>query len=568
VIWENKKSLFSAPFKKIKHKQIMKQIVAFAMALSLFSTTVYSQCTETQIPKVLLVGDSWAFFMSVDGTINNALTKWGHSGFKFVSNSTVAENGAETDDFLTATKQNEIRKLLNDNPSIEVVHLSIGGNDILGSWKVSYSQSKTDSLKQDVSARLIQVIDFIKSCRPGIKIFWSGYCYPNFGEVIPTSGLGNNHPFNSTWQKMENPDFITINSLLNDFSDAVDSFAQTDPQVDFVKATGLMQYTFGQLQPLGVAPSGTYPAFSVPLPEGDPNYPSPKNSMRDYLITKDCFHLSPQGFLDLIEYHTQKFYHKYLMDDKYYLPEGNGNSGTVSSAGTVADSLVMGEDAGEKFAMVLSFNTTDMADTTLSKASIFLRRKSLSGTNPIGNNLEVKVKSGNFGASAIVEAADFTDSGNAAGTPCLFGSNGGNNHWIRLDIPASLFPYINKNASTQFVVSAPTATGGKVVFYDGSNPELAPVLNLTYNNPTVGLKEIYSNAVLNIYPNPAGNMLYVTTNAATVETVEISDMLGRKVLHQQLLNNAPVDITALGTGVYFVSVKTASGTLSKKFVKQ
>lgn len=546
----------------------MKQLFALALLFSFFTQYSFSQCTETQSPKVLLVGDSWAFFMGVDGTINNAFKKWGFSNYKFLTNSTIAENGAQTDDFLTTTKQNEIKRMLDENPSIKVVHLSIGGNDVLGRWKVSYSAAKTDSIKQEVSDRLVQVIDFIKSCKPGIRILWSGYCYPNFGEVIPTSGLGSNHPFNGTWQKMEYPTFIQINTLLNQFSDEVDSFAQIDPQVDFVKATGLMQYTYGQPQPLGVAPGGTYPAFTVPLPEGDPNYPSPKSSMRDYLITKDCFHLSAKGFQDLIEYHTQKFYHKYLMDDKFYLAEGNGKSGTVSSLGNTADSLVMGEDNGEKFSTVLTFNTTSMADTSLSNASIFLRRKSLSGTNPISNSLEVKIKSGNFGATANIEAADFTDNGDAAGTPCLFGSNGGDGHWIRLDLPAIFFPFINKNAETQFVISAPTATGGSVVFSDWQDAEFAPILNLAYYNPLLSIKDVQATNTVEIFPNPANNTLRISTNFSTKQTIEIFDVTGRKILSQNVVETEPIDISNLLNGIYFATVKTGAGSFTKKFVKQ
>lgn len=548
---------------------MMKKNYSLTILLSIISiSTIFSQCIEQEKPRVLLVGDSWAFFMSVDGTINNAFKKWGHSNYKFVSNGVVAENGAETNDFLTSAKQNEIKKLLDQYPSIKVVHLSIGGNDVLGDWKVSFSQGKTDTLKQEVSNRLIQVIDFIKSCRPGIKILWSGYCYPNFGEVIPTSNLGNNHPFYGTWQKMEFPDFLTINSLLNAFSKDVDSFAKTDPQVEFVNATGLMQYTFGQSQPLGVAPGGTYPPFSVPLPEGDPNYPSPKNSMRDYLLTKDCFHLSAKGYLDLIEYHTQKFYHKFLMDDIYFLPEGNGESGTITSNGTILDSLVLGESNGEKFAIVLSFNTKTMADTSLSKASIFLRRKNLTGTNPISNTLEVKVKNGYFGTSALIEANDYSEPGNAAGTPCLFGSNGGNGHWIRLDLPASFLPFINQHSSTQFIISAPNATGGQVVFNDLIDADFAPVLNLTYFNPSVGMEDVRNEERITLFPNPTNQFLHIHANFSLVETAEIYNLLGMKISEQNISAGEPINLAELPTGVYYLSVKTTNGMVSQKFVKE
>ena len=93
----------------------------------LIAITAKPQCTEPVQDKVLLVGDSWAFFMGVDQTINEVLAKWGHSGHRYYTNLTLAENGAETDDFLGMDKQAEIADRLLDDTGIKVVHLSIGG---------------------------------------------------------------------------------------------------------------------------------------------------------------------------------------------------------------------------------------------------------------------------------------------------------------------------------------------------------------------------------------------------------------------------------------------------------
>ncbi len=524
-----------------------------------------AQCAEQNEPKVLLVGDSWAFFMGVDQTINNVFRKWGFSNYRFITNGVIAENGAETDDFLKPEKQAMIDSLLKANPSIKAVHLSIGGNDVLGDWKVSFSQGKTDTLKAQVEQRLLQIIDFIKGVRPDVQVFWSGYMYPNFEEVIQTSFLGSNHPFYSTWQKMEFPTFLQLNTLLNEFSTEVEAYAATDPRVDFVNATGLMQYTYGQNTALGVPPSGTYPAFSQPLPFGDPSYPSPRNSMRDYLLTKDCFHLSPKGYSDMIEYHTQKFYHKFLMDDLYLLTQA-GASGTVTSHDNTADSLVMGEVFGEQFATVLSFDTRGMADTTLSKASIFLRRKSLEGSNPIGNNLVLKIKNGTFGASASIEAADFSDAGNGSANPCLFGSNGGNGHWIRLDIPVSLFPFISRNDITQFtLLSAPNFTGGRVVFNDASEPDFAPVLNLKYGPTPSSIAEPAQAKAYHVYPNPANALINIETQTQSIEYVEIFNLVGERVM--KVFNTAEIDVAALPAGIYLMHIHANTETGRARFVK-
>jgi lysophospholipase L1-like esterase len=551
-----------------KLNQMKKNLLFSLLILLSVSNKSYSQCSETNETKILLVGDSWAYFMGVDQTINTAFRYWGHSNYRYITNSIVSENGARTNDFLKPEKQNEIQRLLDENPSIKAVHLSLGGNDVLGEWKKSFTQAQTDSLKDEVFQRLLEVITFIKSARPGITVLWSGYVYTNFEEIISTSGLGSNHPFYNTWQKMEFPSNIEINTILNDFSDIMEIYVASDPQLKFVIATGLMQYTFGQGSPLGVAPGGTYPAYSAPLPYGYPNYPSPRNSMRDYPFAKDCFHLSPKGYLDLIQYHTQKFYHKFLMDDLFLLAENNNQSASVSSNGNVSDTLFMGEKDGERFSTVLSFNTTSMMDTSISKASIFLRRESLTGNNPIGGNLVVKVKSGHFGSSATVEAEDFNAADDGSGTPCLFGANNGDARWIRLDLPVSLYPFIQKNEPTQFIVSAPASTSGIVRFNNSSDPDFAPVLNLVYGSSTLGLdKKSISLNSLKIYPNPLKDILNLDFTESGIMKFEVIDLLGRYVPVKMLSDNI-IDVSGLPAGVYILSVITNEGIASQRFIKQ
>lgn len=514
------------------------------------------------------MGDSWAFFMGVDGTINNALNKWGHSDKEFITNLVVAENGAETDDFLTAEKQNEIQALIDDNPTIDIVHLSIGGNDVLGDWHIDFTQQATDSLKQAVFDRLVQVIEFIKSTRPGMRILWSGYAYPNFGEVIGElpSFLQSIHPFYGTWEGMGFPTFAQLNPLLNEFSAQLEAYAATDPQVDFVTATGLMQYTHGQTSPLAVPPGGTYPPYTVPLPAGDVSYPSPKSTMRNYGVFLDCFHLSAQGYADLVEYHTQKFYHKFFMHDAWSLSEGNGMDGSVTDAGGTSPLLALGMANGERSGAVVSFQTSVPSGQQVGAASIFLRRSSLTGTNPISSNLKVKVVNGHFGASELVEAADWAATGGAEETPCRFGSNGGDGHWIRLDLPSALLSHIATDGRTQFIITDPTGTNGRVTFNDASDPDFAPVLDLTFEPWTVDLTEASAVEGTQVFPNPTTGMLFIDATITAPAIAEVLDITGRTALHTTTIGS--MDLSALPAGTYILRVQLPEGPLVRTVVKQ
>ena len=546
----------------------MKKCYLTLCFLVIAAGSLFAQCTETDKPRVLLVGDSWANMMNTDNTINSVFDRWGHSNYTFYTNSTLAENGTRTTDFIQQNRLDEIQNQLLSKPTIDFVHLSIGGNDVLNQWHKNWSQAKTDSLLDSVYNRLNVIINFVKNVKPGMKILWSGYAYPNFGEIIgEMAPFQATHPFYGTWNGMGQPTFIELNTILNYFSDTVAALAALDPQVDFVMATGVMQYSFGQPTNLSVPPGGNYPAFTAPLPLGFPDYPSPKASMRNYVLFRDCFHLSADGFSAFVNYQSQKYYHKALMDDQYILSSGGTQDGSVSDLGTVSPLLQLGSSAGEEFSLALSFNTTLMPDTGVSAASIFLRRESLSGTNPIGNSLQVSVKSGNFGATIDVEASDYSDPGDAFDAPCQFGTSNANGGWIRLELPAALLPYITFGTTTQFKISAPGAAG-LVTFTDASDNEFSPVLNLTYGPVIVSLTEVTaSGKTVNVYPNPTTGIVVFDSEGLDILDVEVYDLPGRMVLNSGIVQRS-LDLSGLPTGMYVLKINTVEGSLVKRIVKK
>lgn len=548
-----------------------KAILLLLSGILLLQNTGWSQCAETPVERVLLMGDSWAAMMGTDNSINTAFSRWGHSNFKFYTNAVLAENGTETVDFIQPSRLNEIQTQLLAHPTIDFVHISLGGNDVLGQWNKNWSQAKTDSLLDSVSARLVFIFDFIKSVRPGIRILWSGYAYPNFGEIIGDQApFQSSHPFYATWNSMGQPNFTQINGVLNYYSTEMANVAANDPQLDFVNATGLIQHVFGQATPLTIPPSASYPAFTAPMPLGYPDYPSPKNAMRNYVIFKDCFHLSPASFDEFVGYHTRKFYQKALMEDQYLLSAGGASDGSVSAQGLTSSSLMVGNSNGDDYASIITFNTTTMPDTGVSAASIFLRRESLTGTNPIGSSMELRVVSGNFGTSANVEVSDFAAPGDANGNPCQFGTANTNGGWIRLEVPASMLPFITHTSDTQFKLSAPGASG-VVTFTGSADPDFAPVLNVTYGPQTTSIDEteVALENSISLYPNPTSGELFINNRSGVrIAFIEIIDMPGKLVYSTQSVWES-VNISHLMPGNYLVRITSVDGLSAvKRIVKQ
>ena len=90
------------------------------------------------------------------------------------------------------------------------------------------------------------------------------------------------------------------------------------------------------------------------------------------------------------------------------------------------------------------------------------------------------------------------------------------------------------------------------------------------NNSTqnVSLTE-QSNAETNLYsyPNPANDKLTVKCN--NIKEIRIYDIVGKEVGKYTINNNnAEIQVSNLCPGVYFIAVKTETGTLTKRFVKE
>jgi hypothetical protein len=291
--------------------------------------------------------------------------------------------------------------------------------------------------------------------------------------------------------------------------------------------------------------------------------------MRDYVLTRDCFHLSPAGYDAMIDHHVRKFYHKYLMSDQYLLSTGGSQDGSLSNSGAVSEEIRLGTEGGIPVTACLNFNTTTMNESIVEAASIFLRRSSLSGTDPSSIPWQVRIKNGAFGTGPDVEPADLGDLPDASGEPCLFGSNTGDGHWLRLDLPAAMLPHLSQNGPTQFQILAPGAGEGLLTFSSADDPEHAPVLDLTFGDIST---ELSSNSLppengFAIYPNPTTGPLTLGVADERILSVEVTDLLGQRVMEHTDQRNT-LDLSELPGGPYVIRVTTSDGPRSLRVVKR
>lgn len=86
---------------------------------------------------------------------------------------------------------------------------------------------------------------------------------------------------------------------------------------------------------------------------------------------------------------------------------------------------------------------------------------------------------------------------------------------------------------------------------------------------TTGVNDTSIPNQLQVYPNPAINQITVSSEAIRDYNLTIYDILGNKVLQQQVANNTtPIDIAHLSKGTYFIQLESKNQVVSSTFIKQ
>ena len=88
---------------------------------------------------------------------------------------------------------------------------------------------------------------------------------------------------------------------------------------------------------------------------------------------------------------------------------------------------------------------------------------------------------------------------------------------------------------------------------------------MTGNDPTTGIGDVQASMNVVTYPNPATEMVYVSTESA-ISSFEMVDALGRKVMGNENLNAdiLELNVSDLNAGIYFITITTEHGTATQR----
>ncbi len=154
-------------------------------------------------PRVLVVGDSWAY--EAFPRFDPLFAQRGYPNEDAVS---LAIPG------LTAGALNQpavldlVDQSLAAIPSLDAVHISIGGNDVLGGWTTGISPAAQQALFSSIGGNIAAAVDHILAQRPDVQVILTSYDYPNFFDTVIANPFG---PAALVWLNLGQPSPGQIN---------------------------------------------------------------------------------------------------------------------------------------------------------------------------------------------------------------------------------------------------------------------------------------------------------------------------------------------------------------------
>ncbi|WP_458629280.1 endonuclease [Winogradskyella sp. PC D3.3] len=118
-------------------------------------------------------------------------------------------------------------------------------------------------------------------------------------------------------------------------------------------------------------------------------------------------------------------------------------------------------------------------------------------------------------------------------------------------------PNINIENSVSIVIDGNSASGNRVVFDD-----------LSYTCYSALNIEEFDVASVKIHPNPVKHSLTVDLKSQVSTSIEIFDILGKRVFKNTISKTSNLNLQNLKSGIYIVKISQGKSTVTKKLVKQ
>ena len=134
----------------------------------------------------------------------------------------------------------------------------------------------------------------------------------------------------------------------------------------------------------------------------------------------------------------------------------------------------------------------------------------------------------------------------------------------------STFLSMSINGSTYSVTIPNQTTGATLSFqfrgaYVDGGLVLSEVFNYKVGEGCVLSTETLETVLFNVYPNPAKNVINISSISNEALEISVYDLLGKQVIPVQTIQSQ-LNISSLNSGMYFVNMKQGTNTATKKLL--
>lgn len=293
-----------------KHGSLIRPIrLLLCVLLVLSFLGAHTACCQTK--RILIVGDSWAASIAtkaVDvsgfGSFDGVLAANGLGAYTTEGERT-AWGGRKASDFAKPENLKRITDELERYPSIDLVHLIIGGNDFLqivaqGKSIASYSEEERARLWDAIEADIQVIVNHCLAQRPGMKVLISDYDYLDAEKAqaaYPQFSFGGATP------RQLNDAFVELGRRKL-------AIAQRTAGCYYVSNWGALQCAFD------------YPRTRLPVPGGPPDYTpyaggNPDKPMPSDAHVGDGIHPTDPAHRKLLQRCIDQFYKNVLKQERF-----------------------------------------------------------------------------------------------------------------------------------------------------------------------------------------------------------------------------------------------------------
>ena len=159
-----------------------------------------STMAAAQTPRVLDVGDSWAFFpyaLQSPPALEEVLALPEFNLGQYLEDGSIGLTNIFAEGWDSPEQKELIHERLVALPTLDICHVSLGGNDFVHGWKRQMTEEQKDALFDEVIDHIRNVVQFCLDERPDIRVAIVGYDYINLFDGFDINAFDEVYDYES-----------------------------------------------------------------------------------------------------------------------------------------------------------------------------------------------------------------------------------------------------------------------------------------------------------------------------------------------------------------------------------